>query len=101
MAFRFETLEQAQAAEFEDVDYLAASPVFLTKTKQDCAKPWELKGLRQLCAFSSHPIIAIGGINHSNHEAVWQCGVHGIAVVSAIFDADDPKRAAQKFMRAK
>ncbi len=94
-----ETMEQAQTAEIEEVDYLAASPVFFTKTKQDCAESWGLKGLQQLCAFSSYPIIAIGGINHSNHDAVWKCGVHGIAVVSAIFDADDPKCAARKFMR--
>jgi thiamine-phosphate pyrophosphorylase len=88
-----ESLEQAKAAIEEDVDYLAASPIFHTKTKTNCAEPWELKGLRQLCSASKFPIIAIGGINESNVKQIIECGAVGVAVVSAIFDAPCPKAA--------
>ena len=91
-----ETIEQAIAAADEDVDYLAASPVFHTKTKSDCDKPWGLHGLQYLCSISRHRIVAIGGIDETNVEKVLECGAEGVAVVSAIFNAQCPKAAAIK-----
>lgn len=89
-----ETMEQALLAESEDVDYLAASPVFATKTKSDCGIPWGLSGLKQICSTSCHPIIAIGGINETNTAEILECGAAGVAVVSSIFKASCPKTAA-------
>lgn len=89
-----ESLEQAVVATGKDVDYLAASPMFHTKTKADCGKPWGLDGLKQLCAVSKHPVIAIGGIDETNAKQVIECGAAGVAVVSAIFNASSPKNAA-------
>lgn len=89
-----ESLEQANAAIHEDVDYLAASPLFYTLTKTDCAQPWGLEGLKQLCAISKIPVIAIGGINEKNARQVISCGAAGIAVVSEIFNAPCPKTSA-------
>lgn len=89
-----ESLEQAMATANEDVDYIAASPLFATKTKTDCGKPWGLNGLKELCAMSRHPVIAIGGINETNAKQVIECGATGIAVVSAILRAPCPKTAA-------
>ncbi len=89
-----ESLEQAVAAIEEDVDYLAASPIFRTKTKADCSEPWGLNGLKQLCAVSNHPVIAIGGIDETNAKQIIECGAVGVAVVSAIFNASCPKTAA-------
>lgn len=88
-----ENPEQAHRAFPFDIDYLAASPVFETKTKGDCAVPWGIKGLKWLCESSPVPIVAIGGITVDNVDRVWRCGVAGIAVVSAICCASDPKRA--------
>lgn len=89
-----ETLEQAKVASLEDVNYLAASPLFHSKTKTDCSEPWGLNGLKQLCAFSKHPVIAIGGVNDTNAKQIIECGALGVAVVSAIFNAPCPKTAA-------
>src|ERR1700722_14793003 len=61
-----ETIEQVIAAADEDLDYLAASPVFLTKTKSIHHKPWGLDGLKDICSTSRHPIIAIGGVDETN-----------------------------------
>lgn len=91
-----ETMEQALAAADDDVDYLAASPLFQTKTKATSHPPWGYDGLKQLCSISRHPVIAIGGINEANVKKVFECGVSGVAVVSAIFDAPSPKLAAMK-----
>jgi len=89
-----ESLEQAMDAEKEDVDYLAASPIFHTRTKSDCSIPWGLNGLKQLCAISRHPIIAIGAIDETNVKQILECGAAGVAIVSAIFNAPCPKTAA-------
>jgi thiamine-phosphate pyrophosphorylase len=90
-----ESLKQAETAIEEDVDYLAASPIFHTKTKMDCAEPWGLSGLKQLCITSEYPVVAIGGINETNVKQVMNCGVAGVALVSAIFDSSCPQTAAR------
>ena len=90
-----ETIEQVIDAQDKDVDYLGASPVFFTKTKHNCSTPWGLDGLKQICSISHHPIIAIGGIDETNAIQVVECGVAGVAVVSAIFNAPCPKTAAE------
>lgn len=89
-----ETIPQVIAAADEELDYLAASPVFLSKTKSDCGKPWGLDGLKSICAISPHPLVAIGGIDETNVKEVLDCGAVGVAIVSAIFNAPCPKTAA-------
>lgn len=91
-----ETIEQALEAEKKKVDYIAASPVFPTHTKKDCSTPWGLEGLKDLCSISHHPVIAIGGINEANVKEIWESGVSGVAVISAIFHASCPKSAARR-----
>ena len=94
-----ETLEQVLAVNEEDLDYLAASPLFHTNTKADCSQPWGLNGLKKLCTASNHPVIAIGGINETHVKQIMECGAKGVAVVSAIFHAECPKKAAFKMIK--
>lgn len=94
-----ETIEQAIAAADEEIDYLAASPLFATQTKSDCASPWGLDGLQKLCAISPYPVIAIGGINEANIQSVFASGAVGAAVISSIFNASCPKTAALKMRK--
>lgn len=77
-----------------DVDYIGASPVFLTPTKTDTSIPFGLDGLAEVVDISSHPVVAIGGINLVTAPKVIGCGVDGLAVVSAIMGAGDPQAAA-------
>ncbi|MFW9878534.1 MAG: thiamine phosphate synthase [Candidatus Thorarchaeota archaeon] len=95
-----ESVEQAIEANREDIDYIAASPVFSTKTKTNCSMPWGLNGLKQLCIVSKHPVIAIGGIDKNNAKQVIECGAKGVAVISAIFDAICPKTAAFQILNS-
>lgn len=89
-----ENLEQLRDAQELNIDYIAASPVFATQTKNDCSPAWGLDGLKKVCSYSRHPVIAIGGINESNTEAIMDCGAAGIAVISNIFNAPAPREAA-------
>ena len=43
------------------------------------------------------PVVAIGGITLDNVAAVVDHGAHGVAVISALFDAPDIEAAARSF----
>jgi thiamine-phosphate pyrophosphorylase len=91
-----ETWEDVEIAEMLDLDYIGVSPVFATPTKTDTKEPWGLAGLKKIKTFSRHSLVAIGGINGSNAQAVAEAGADCLAVVSAICSADDPAAAAQE-----
>ena len=91
-----ETPEQAEEAARLDPDYLGVSPIFSTPTKTDTTTEWGIEGLARLRKRSRHPLVAIGGINAGNAEAVLRAGADGIAVVSAICASPDPEAAARE-----
>jgi len=90
------SLEQALAALEESVDYIAFGPVFATATQEASGDP---RGVEQLAevvrAVRPKPVIAIGGIDLGNVVQVAEAGVAGVAVISAIAEAADPRRAAR------
>lgn len=94
-----ETLEELERANELDVDYVAASPVFPTPTKTDTARPWGIEGLKEFCMKSVHPVVAIGGMNEQTIADVMEAGADGVAVVSAILDAERPKERAEALFR--
>lgn len=93
-----ENLEEVRQTETLDVDYIGISPVYGTPTKTDTAPPFGLDGLRQALELTSHPSVAIGGMNHVTAADVILTGVDGIAVVSAIVGADDPEKASRELL---
>ena len=90
-----ETWEDVERAQALDVNYLGVSPVFETPTKTDTRGSWGLEGLAKIRAFSRHPLVAIGGLNLSNAEAVVRAGADAVAVVSAVCAAPDPFAASR------
>jgi thiamine-phosphate pyrophosphorylase len=94
-----ETPEQAAEAEMCDCDYLGVGPIFPTGTKYDAAPAWGLDRLAELRRTSRHRLVAIGGITASNAALVATAGADGIAVVSAICSAPDPRAAATHLRR--
>lgn len=87
-------LEQAIEANQLEVDYIGLSPLFATNTKtQDLDSPLGITGLKKMKELSNKPIICIGGVNADNAASVMENGSDGIAVVSAISQADNPEQA--------
>lgn len=89
------TVEQAKAAEKAGADYLGVGAVFPSPTKQNAVR---ITGeqLREISLSVDIPTVAIGGINLENVTELKDSGLNGIAVVSAIFSAEDIKIAAEK-----
>ena len=90
------TVEQARFAEISGADYIGVGAVFPSPTKKNAIRITPEK-LREICASVSIPAVAIGGITAENVSGIKNCGQSGIAVVSAIFAAEDVKSAAEKF----
>ena len=80
--------------------YLAIGPIYPTTLK---VMPYEPVGLERLKAWAlqaaPYPVVAIGGISLERMPGVMACGVHGVAVVSAVTLAADPKQAALDGLR--
>lgn len=94
-----ENFEQIEDANTLDVDYIGVSPVFATPTKTDTAEPFGLEGLKKAVEMSVHPTVAIGGMNEHTAADVMACGTDGIAVVSAIVCAPDPKESSKNLLQ--
>lgn len=89
------TVEQAKKAQAEGANYIGVGAVFPSPTKKNAVRitPDEL---REICRSVSIPAVAIGGIAKENVWELRGCGNRGIAVVSAVFGADNPYTAAKE-----
>lgn len=95
LGLSIENEEQLAEADSLPIDYIGLSAIFATPTKTNTKKHWGIDGLKMALETTSLPIVAIGGINESNIPQLSATGVHGLALVSAICHADDPKTASE------
>jgi thiamine-phosphate pyrophosphorylase len=93
-----DTIEHARAAEADGADYIGVGAVYPTKSKLDAAFTG-LSGLQDICRQVKMPVVGIGGISLTNAREVFDQGAVGVAVVSAIMQAENPKEAALEFCR--
>lgn len=82
------SVEEALEAVKNGADCLGVGAMFSTSTKTD-ANVLPKETLRDICAAVDIPVVAIGGIGKSNISQLAGTGVDGVALVSAIFAADD------------
>lgn len=91
------TVEEAVAAEKAGADYIGVGAVFHTSTKKN-ARNLTVEKLKEISDSVSIPVVAIGGIGRSNLMELSRSGVDGVAVVSAIFAAEDPGKATAELL---
>ena len=82
------SVEEALEAVKNGADCLGVGAMFSTSTKTDI-NVLSKETLRDICAAVDIPVVAIGGIHKSNLSQLAGTGVDGVALVSAIFAADD------------
>lgn len=93
------TVEQAEEACRQGADYLGVGAIYPTTTKvKTVLTPVEI--LKKICAVSTVPVNAIGGLTKDNITILKDSGIDGICVVSAIMKAEDPERAAKELKEA-
>ncbi|WP_308527707.1 thiamine phosphate synthase [uncultured Oscillibacter sp.] len=92
------SVAEALAAQAAGADYLGVGAAFVTGTKTD-AKPITKETIRAITAAVDIPVVAIGGISRDNILELRNCGLDGVAVVSALFAQADVKAAAAELLR--
>jgi thiamine-phosphate pyrophosphorylase len=91
--------DQARAAQAAGADYVAVGSMFPTGSKPD----FELVGpdlVRILRPEIRVPLVGIGGITADNARAVIAAGADGVAVISAVCGAADPRAATRALVEA-
>ncbi|KZF21538.1 TMP-TENI-domain-containing protein [Xylona heveae TC161] len=99
------SIEEARTAAKGGADYLGLGTLFATPTKENTKSIVGTAGIKEILASLSAmdekvSTVGIGGVNASNAQRIlYQSkaafkGLDGLAVVSAIVGADDPKQAA-------
>lgn len=93
-----QTVEQAKRAQERGADYLGVGAVFPTGSKADAAEV-EHSVVKAITEAVDIPCIAIGGITIENAPELAGNGLAGIAVISAIFGADDIQKDTEKLKK--
>lgn len=82
------------------VDYLGVGPIRATGSKPDHAAPIGLDGFAGIVSLTSLPCLAIGGVTHHDAAAIKHSGGAGLAVISAISQADNMEAASRDLLNA-
>lgn len=88
-------LDEIAEAASAGADFVTFGPVFATPSKAVYGQPLGADALRTVCAAAPLPVFALGGIKAGHVSLMHDCGAHGIAVISAIIAARDPRLATQ------
>ena len=89
-----------ELANAKEADYVGIGPLFATDSKDDAGKAIGIDGFRKLSELSGLPAVAVGGLSAERAAQVMAAGAAGVAVVNAIFKADDPESAARAIAAA-
>jgi thiamine-phosphate pyrophosphorylase len=90
----------AELANAKEADYVGIGPLFTTGSKGDAGKAIGIEGFKKLAELSGRPALAVGGLTAARAAQVMAAGAAGVAVINAIFKADDPERAARSIAAA-
>ncbi len=86
------SVAQARQAQADGADYVAVGSIYQTFTKEhlELVGPELIRAVRPLI---QKPLVAIGGITAGNVAEVIWAGADGVAVISAVAGAPDPRAA--------
>ncbi|MEZ4599965.1 MAG: thiamine phosphate synthase [Syntrophotaleaceae bacterium] len=91
-------LEEILPAARQGANFLTFSPVYFTPSKAGYGPAQGLERLQSACRTSPIPVLALGGIRPEKLAELRAAGASGIALISAILNAEDPRKAASNMM---
>lgn len=89
---------QVTAATASGADYLGFGPIFSPGSKRDHDPVVGVDGLRRIRRLTSLPVFAIGGIAHDHVRSIMEAGADGVAVISAVAQAQDVTTVTRAFV---
>ncbi|MFL5623886.1 MAG: thiamine phosphate synthase [Gemmatimonadaceae bacterium] len=89
----------AELPNAKDADYVGIGPVYSSDSK-DAGDAIGIAGFERLAALVERPAVAVGGITADRALQITTHGATGVAVINAIFKADDPESATRAIAAA-
>jgi thiamine-phosphate pyrophosphorylase len=89
---------QAITAQEMGADFVTFGPVYFTPSKAPYGNPVGLELLQTVTEMLQIPVFALGGVKRENCAEVVCCGVRGIALISAVMSAPDPRESARELL---
>ena len=90
----------AELANAKAADYVGIGPVFGSDSKSDAGNAIGVDGFERLAGMVELPAVAVGGITADRALQITVHGAIGVALINAIFRADDPERATRQIADA-
>lgn len=95
------SVEEAESALNSGADYVGMGPVFGTRSKADAKSPAGTAGILAVKSrYPELPVIGIGGITPDNAAQVWRAGAEGVAVISALAEAENIAEQIGRFKQS-
>jgi thiamine-phosphate pyrophosphorylase len=91
-------MEQVDAANRTDADYIAFGPVFPTSTKERADPVVGLARLAEARARTRKPLVGIGGITLERAADTYRAGADSLSVARDVIAAPDPGARAREFL---
>jgi thiamine-phosphate pyrophosphorylase len=92
------SLKEAEEAQRAGADFILFGPVYFTPSKAAYGEPQGVGRLKEVVEKVSLPVYAIGGIKPESIPDTIKTGVHGIALISAVLSASEPKKATEEIL---
>lgn len=92
--------ETGRAHQLAGATYLGVGPSYTTTTKAGLPASLGPVGIGRVAAAVDIPVIAIAGVTAPRVPELLDAGAHGVAVIGAISEADDPHAATEELLRA-
>jgi thiamine-phosphate pyrophosphorylase len=93
------SIEEAERARADGADVVTFGPVYNTPSKSGFGAPCGVIKLSEAARTLDIPVIALGGIKLGNCSEALLAGCRGIALISAIVAATDPRAAAASLLK--
>jgi thiamine-phosphate pyrophosphorylase len=92
-------IDEALRAQADNADFVTFGPLYLTPSKAAYGDPCGVKKLSDAATALNIPVIALGGISSANITEALSADIQGVAVISAILAAVDPRGAAASLLK--
>ncbi|HIJ82415.1 MAG TPA: thiamine phosphate synthase [Desulfuromonadales bacterium] len=92
-------IDEALAAQSAGADFVTFGPVYFTPSKAEYGTPCGVKKMAEAVSVLAIPVVALGGISEARIPELLTANVRGVAVISAVMAATDPRAVAASLLK--
>lgn len=92
-------IDEALRVQADGADFITFGPLYPTPSKAAYGDPCGVKKMADAASALNIPVIALGGISSANITEALSAKIQGVAVISAVLSAADPRGAAVSLLK--